>query len=217
MSKVLIISDLHFPFHSKECYKKVWAIIKKERPTHVVQIGDLLDQYVFSKYTKDSTITVGSDVQAGLKLAVDFWARVKKILPRAARIQVLGNHDVRLAKRISEKLPELAELFSHKDIYQFPGVDVLDSDRDYRIIDGVVYCHGWLSHSIDHAKHFNKPTVHGHRHRPAVETRGSLWSMDTGYLADPASKPLSYTMSKYSNWAHAVGIVEDGKPRLILL
>lgn len=216
-NKVLIVSDLHFPFHDKKSLKKVLRLIAKERPTHVIQIGDVLDQYVFSKYSKSSSITPKKDVVKGLKLAQSFWSTVKSLAPKAKRIQILGNHDLRLAKRISEKIPEMAELFSHKDLYKFSGVEVLESDRDYKIIDGVVYCHGWLSKSLDHATYFNKPTVHGHRHRPAIETKGKLWSMDTGYLANPSSKPLSYTMSKYSQWRHACGIVEDGQPRLILL
>jgi predicted phosphodiesterase len=214
MSKVLIVSDLHFPFHHKPSYKKLMRMLIKEKPTHVVQIGDVLDQYVFSKYSKDPGI---SDVERGLKDAQEFWEQVRKYCPRALRIQILGNHDLRLSKRISERMPELSSFFSHKDLYKFKGVTMMSSDRDYVVIDGVVYCHGWLSHSIDHAKFFNKPCVHGHRHRPAIETYGKLWSMDTGYMADPASKPLSYTMSKFTKWTHACGIVEDGKPRLILL
>lgn len=217
VSKVFIVPDLHFPFHDVKAYHQVLALIKKEKPTHVVQIGDLLDQYVFSKYSKNSSITPADDVESGLELGRDFWSTIKQLVPKAKRIQILGNHDMRLAKRIAERLPELSDFFSHKDLYKFAGVDVLASDRDYRVIDGVVYCHGWLSKSLDHAIFFNKPTVHGHRHRPCIETKGKLWSMDTGYLADPSSKPLSYTMSKYSQWAPACGIVENGKPRLVLL
>ena len=217
MSKVFIISDIHFPFHNKKAYKKVLEHIKREKPDSVIQIGDLLDQYVFSKYSKNVAITPQLDIVKGLKQAQDMWVQIKKLVPKAKLYQILGNHDLRLAKRISERIPELAEIYSHDHFYKFPGVVVMKSDRDFLIIDGVVYCHGWLSKSIDHAKHFNRPTVHGHRHRPAIETDGRLWSMDVGYLADVKSIPLSYTASKYSRWNLASGVVENGKPRLIFL
>jgi hypothetical protein len=80
-----------------------------------------------------------------------------------------------------------------------------------------VYTHGYLSKSIDHAKHFGKPVVHGHLHRPGISTFGKLWTMDVGHIANENSLPLSYTQSKVTNWRMACGIVEDGHPRLILL
>lgn len=218
MSKVFVISDTHFPFHSKKAYAQAMDAISEERPTHVVQIGDLLDQYVFSRYSKSSKITPEADVTRGLEIATDMWKRIKKIVPKAQCLQLLGNHDIRLNKRIAEKLPELAEFYSHKNLYAFDGVTVLSSDREFVTIQGVNYVHGWLSKSIDHARHFNRPTVHGHRHRPCIEfDRPSLWSMDVGFMADERQLPLGYTMSKTTKWTMACGVVEDAKPRLIVL
>lgn len=217
MSKVLVIGDTHFPFHDKKALSKVLDMIKKEKPTHVVQIGDLLDQYSFSKYSKSIEITPQQEVSKGIKAAVDMWIAVKRASKGVKCVQLLGNHDVRVSKRIMEKLPEL-EFVLKNGIYSFPGVKVLRSDRDYVKIDGVNYCHGWFSKSGDHVRHFNGPVVHGHLHNPTITTQGpGLWSMDVGYLADRHSLPLSYTQSKLTKWTMACGIVEDGKPRLILL
>lgn len=218
ISKVFIIPDTHFPFHNKKAYRKMMKIIRREKPNVVIQIGDLLDQYTFSKYSRSMSISPEQDIRKGLMYADKMWKDIKKIVPRAKCYQLLGNHDVRIAKRISEKLPELAEVFDFTDLYQFKGVESLDSDRDYLEIDGVVYVHGWLSKTIDHAKYFNKPTVHGHRHRPAIEfAQSDLWSMDVGYLADKESLPLNYTMSKHSKWTLACGMVDKGQPRLFIL
>lgn len=215
--KVFIISDTHFPFQNKKAYKRMMAALRKEKPTHVVQIGDLLDQYVFSKYTRGMDITPGADVEKGLVMAALMWEEIQKAVPNVKCFQLLGNHDVRLSKRVMEKLPELADFFGIRDMYKFQGVKVLDSDRDYLLLGGVVYVHGWLSKSLDHARHFNCPTVHGHRHRPCIEVEGKLWSMDVGFMADEKSAPLSYTMNKLTKWRMAYGIVEDGRPRLELL
>lgn len=213
--KVFVISDTHFPFVDVVAFDKMMLAIKKEKPTYIVQIGDLLDQYAFSKYTKSSSVY--PDVEDGLVFAKAMWAAIRRNVPKAKCYQLLGNHDMRMAKRISEKLPELAN-FIQKDLYAFKGVKTLNSDRDFLVIDGVVYVHGWLSKSIDHARYFGKPTVHGHRHRPGIDyDTPRLWSMDVGFLADRTSIPLSYTASKHSRWTLACGIVEDGKPRLIIL
>lgn len=218
MSKVLVVGDTHFPFHSRKAYRKLLKLIEKEKPTHVVQIGDILDQYVFSKYSRSLKVTPHKEIRKGLRLAKRFWSDVKAIVPRAKCYQILGNHDMRLAKRISERLPELEDLVKVQDLYDFEGVRVAKGDRDYFKIDGVIYCHGWLSKSEDHCKYFNKPTVHGHRHRPAIIFENkNLWSMDVGHMADVKSLPLSYTPSKHSRWTMSCGIVEDGKPRLLIL
>lgn len=197
--------------------KKVYKLIEEEKPDVVIQIGDLVDQYVFSHFTKNPKITPKHDVSRGLKCATQMWERIQKIVPNAMCYQVLGNHDVRVTKRIAEKIPELSEFFSLTSMYKFKNVTVLKSDRDVLIIDGVVYCHGWLGQSLAHAKYFNKPTVHGHRHKPAIETEGSLWSMDVGYLANNNSLPLGYTAVRYTKWRAACGIVHNRTPRLILL
>lgn len=216
MSVVFCISDCHFPFHNKRAYTQMLKELKAAKPTHVVQIGDLLDQYVFSKYSRSLEITPNNEITLGLRYAEQLWTDVARLAPKAKRIQILGNHDMRLAKRIAERLPEMS-LFLEKGTYTFPGVKVLKTDRDYMEIDGVVYVHGWLSKSIDHAKHFNKPVVHGHRHRMIIETYGKLWSMDVGYMADGTSLPLMYTQSKFTHWTLGCGVVENGKPRLIFL
>src|SRR5690606_18901138 len=131
------------------------------------------------KYPRRMGITPTSDILEGIKEMEDMWAEIKRLCPTSKYFQLMGNHDVRISKRIVEKLPEVADFFSHKDFYKLKDVTVLESDRDYLEIDGVIYCHGWLTKSIDHAKFFNKPTVHGHRHRPCVEFEHSgLWSMD---------------------------------------
>ena len=215
--KVFIISDTHFPFHSKKAYKKILQHIKRERPDAVVQIGDLLDQYVFSKYSRSLGVTAQDDIWRGLELADQMWKDIHKLVPRAKLYQLLGNHDMRMAKRIAEKIPELETIVKYSSLYKFDHVTTLKSDRDFLVLQGVVYCHGWLGRSLDHAKHFNRPTVHGHRHRPTIEVEGKLWSMDVGLSADVKSLPLSYTPSTVTKWRMACGIVEDGNPRLILL
>lgn len=218
--KVFVIGDTHFPFHCKKAYAKMLKVIRKEKPDVVIQIGDLLDWYCASKYPKSLNVgTPLEEIKLGVKLATKMWEDIKKIVPRAECHQLLGNHDARMPKRIMEKLPELESFFNLKRYYQFKNVNVKTSDKEYIVIDGVAYVHGWMSKSLDHAKYFNMPVVHGHRHRPTVEyDRKNLWSMDVGYMADSKSEVMGYTQSKFTKWAKACGIVEGGKnPRIIIL
>ena len=218
MAKVFVISDTHFPFHNRKALKKVIELIKKEQPTHVIQIGDLLDQYAFSKYSKTLDINPKDELSLARYYAIEMWRAVQSAVPKAKCIQLIGNHDVRMAKRIAERLPELSSIVDPMKLYRFKGVKLVASDRSYVDIQGVRYLHGYLSKSLDHATKQGKSVVHGHRHRPCIETGGKgIWSMDVGFLGNERLLPFQYTQSKTTNWTVAVGIVEEAKPRLILL
>lgn len=215
---VVAIPDIHSPFPNFPALFSILDYIRETQPDYVIQLGDLLDQYVFSKYARSLGITPHDEIARGLEIVSNMWEQIKKDSPRSKRIQLLGNHDVRISKRISETIPELEGFFSHKDLYKFKGVTVLDSDKDYFELDGIIYVHGWLSKSLDHAKYFNQPVVHGHRHRPCIEyDHENLWSMDCGYIADRNETALQYTASKYSKWSTTFGVIDHGHPKLIKL
>lgn len=222
-TKVLYIPDTHFPYVDKEALKKVIKIIKKEKPTHIIQAGDLLDMYSFSRYEKDANHTTpDSELDLGLKMATKMWADIRKAAPRAKCFQLIGNHEDRLSKTIARKAPELASLCKKiSDLYIFPGVKVLKSSKDHLTIGGVIYTHGHYTKLGDHAKFYRKSCVHGHSHRIGIfyekTADGLIWEMDTGYLADETALPLQYTQSNFSKWSKALGIVENGEPRLVLL
>ena len=107
------------------------------------------------------------------------------------------------------------------DLLKFEGVTTLPSSRDHLEVDGIVFLHGHYTKLGDHAKFFRKPVVHGHTHRIGIFyeriSDGLIWEMDCGYLADEKSLPLQYTASKFSKWIKAVGIIDNGQPRLVVL
>ena len=221
MSKVIFIPDTHFPYEHKKAIKKVLKIIKKEKPTHIIQAGDLLDLYMFSRYEQDANFTTPEkELENGLKLASKFWSDIRKAAPKAKLIQLIGNHEDRIQKTIARKAPELSVLCKNiKELYNFKGVKVIASSKDHIEIDGVIYLHGHYTKLGDHAKFFRKSVVHGHTHRIGIYNEqtadGLIFEMDCGFLADKDQLPLQYTQSKFSKWILAVGIIEDGQPRYV--
>ncbi|MGA1049627.1 MAG: metallophosphoesterase, partial [Minisyncoccia bacterium] len=47
---VLVISDLHIPYHHKDAFKFLKAIKKEFKPDTVINIGDLLDFHAISMH-----------------------------------------------------------------------------------------------------------------------------------------------------------------------
>lgn len=221
--KVLAISDMHLPFVDKDALKELYKAVAIEKPDVIVQVGDLLDQYVFSRYTRDlNFVTPAEEVENGYEMAKEFWSKINKISKNSAKYQLLGNHDIRVNKRVKEKLPELEVLLDlGKRLYNFDRVKVMKSDTDFIVLDDVVYVHGWLTKLGDHAAYFNKSVVHGHSHRPGIIVQtmfdGIRFELDVGHMADDKSVPLQYSATKMKKWVKAYGVVENKRPRLELL
>lgn len=210
--KIFVVGDLHFPYHNKRALRKIYEAIKKEKPTHIVQIGDLFDQYSFSRFTKKNITTSTKEVQRGRSVALTFW-KTCRALSKAKCYQILGNHDVRLSKRIAEKVPEAYEFVKEKldELYTFKGVKTIYDDRTEIEINNIIFMHGYRSRLGDHMRYNGKSTVCGHSHTGGVvfeqRSRRILWELNAGYLADEKSEPLKYRPQSTSKWTLGYGLI----------
>lgn len=185
-------------------------------------MGDLYDQFSFSKFAKTHDLmTPKEEILEGRAGAENMWAHIKKIAPNAERIQLRGNHDVRIQKRVLEVLPEIEFLItpSVEELFKFKGVQTVIDTRAEFEIDGVIYTHGHYMKNGDHAKYYNKPVVHGHRHRGEAWFHdmdfGMLWELDCGYCSDQSQVPMRYTATKTTHWTLGVGEIDRWGPRFI--
>jgi len=218
--KIFVFGDIHFPFHHKKALKWALGELKKEKPDVVIQIGDLLDQYVFSRFTRSpSFITPQEEMTRGLKEAKKFWGDVRGRVHNAKLFQVLGNHDMRLRKRIMETLPELESVFSAQSLYKFDSVHTLRDDRTELTINDITIIHGHLSKLGDHQKKFGSKVIVGHSHTGGVvyskHKKGIIWELNAGYLADEAQLPLNYGPTRMKEWTLGYGLVDSKGPRFV--
>ena len=222
--KILAIPDLHFPFANHYLLTKLYRAISKLEFDVIINLGDLLDQYVFSKYKKDlSFMNPKAEILKGLQRAHDFWNKIHRISPKSKRFQLKGNHDERLMKRILEKMPEIKDIFEERiNLYDFEDVEVMKSERDYVEIDNIVYCHGWHSVRWKHVKHFGKSVVHAHTHKANMIVKNDestdyklMFELDCGNLINSMNLPFNYTPSTFTKWKAGYGIIDKGIPHLV--
>lgn len=217
--KIFIVGDIHFPYHNKKALRKIYEAIRKEEPSHIVQIGDLFDQYSFSRFTKKNITTSTKEVQRSRSIALAFW-KTCRALSKAKCYQILGNHDVRLSKRIAEKVPEAYEFVKEKldEMYTFKGVKTIYDDRTEIEINGIIFMHGYRSRLGDHMRYNRKSTVCGHSHVGGVvfeQCKGrTIWELNAGYIADENSEPLKYRPQSTSKWTLGYGLItwKNGVP-----
>lgn len=223
-NKVLIIPDLHMPFHDKKSLSEVVKFAKSFRPDCVVQIGDLYDCYSFSRFSRNpDLITPKDELLAAKGYAVEMWASMKKASPRASLYQLRGNHESRLIKRMMDKVPEFESLLEAPitSLFKYRGVVSLPSERSELVIGDIILVHGWSLKPEFHMNYFGMSCVHGHSHRAGIvykPHRGkALFEMNVGHLADEGQIPLCYGSTMTSQWTKGFGIISKGEPRFIRL
>lgn len=221
---ILCIPDLHMPFHHKRALEYIFKeFIEKVKFTHIVQLGDLLDQYSFSRFTKKNLYMPHRELKDGREAAVKMWERIRAAQPQAKLIQHLGNHDDRIAKKAQDKLPEGQELIQYgiDELYRFEGVYTIYDSRQENFIQDICFHHGYLTKLGDGAKYVQGKFVHGHTHRGGViyypNRNGQYWELDCGHLADYKQEPMRYRAQKITNSNLGLGRIDKHGPRFIHL
>lgn len=211
----MVLPDLHFPFQNVAACRQVSKRIEQIKYTHVIQVGDLLDQYSFTRFAKKNLYIPERELKDGRTAAEGMWKFIRSKQPQAQCVQLLGNHDVRAIKRAQERLPEAQDIVKDSllELYEFEGVQLVRDPRCDFMIEDIMFLHGYKSKLGDHTKFSRTHTVHGHTHKGGVAfvpMQGKiLWELDAGYLADADKEPMAYTEQKTSNWTLGFGEIEE--------
>lgn len=220
--RVLAIPDTHAPWASDRVINKIYKTLEQIRFDVVIQLGDLLDMYAYSKFARSHDhCTPKEEIEMGFEWSRNFWKNIHLRHPHARKIQLKGNHEDRLMKRAFERWPEAASIISRAEhsLFQFPNVETIHDSRDGLMIEDVLYIHGFLTKPGDHAKYFLQNVVHGHTHRASTMFMNiggrKLWELDCGFAADKTQAPLIYGPTKTMIWMEGFGVIDAVGPRFI--
>lgn len=222
-SKILVLGDTHFPFVDCDALAGVYAWLDKNRDvTHVVQVGDLFDCFSFAKFPKSMDFTPRQELELAQKMAGQMWSTIQGIVPNAECHQLLGNHCVRPMKRVLEQCPEIEVFLDYKKFWDFPNVKTYYDVRAPLEIDGNYFTHGHFLKLGDHARKYGLNMICGHTHRGGCVSiklthEKTVFELNAGYLGDPHSKALSYTATKFVEWTHGFGVIDEWGARFIAL
>jgi predicted phosphodiesterase len=130
--RVLVISDLHMPYHSPRAIEAALKYADEYRPHEILINGDLLDMYQMSRFDKDPTLPgIAHECQCGH----EFFDHLRARFPRATLRYKLGNHDARFTTYLFQSAPLLAAIPGMKEGWEAPcgihknKVTVIDDKR----------------------------------------------------------------------------------------
>jgi len=220
---ILLISDLHIPYHNISAVTIALDYGKKEKVNTIFINGDLIDCHAVSKFESDPK---KRSIKEEFDATKEFLVQLRKAFPKALIYWLKGNHCIRWEKFLYSKVREIwnDDYFFLEERLQLNsvGVKILD--------DKVLVKAGKLS--ITHGHHIFKGAftpvnpsrgaflrakqslIVGHLHRPSHHPETDLdgkiiscWS--TGCLCELRADYSPLVGNTMHGFAH-IQIAEDG-------
>ena len=112
ITKTLVFSDVHIPFHNPIYIDMILEIVKTIEPDRIIINGDLGDFYSISRYDKSPEVVTTYDNE--LEQIKDFLQRLKASSSNTVIVYLLGNHEKRIEDFIIKTLGPMANRLSYE-------------------------------------------------------------------------------------------------------
>lgn len=215
--RILLLSDIHIPYHSIEALTCTFDFAKKEKPDAILLNGDTLDFFGLSKFCKDPR---KRDFATELSIFKQFFLILDKHFPNAKKYFKIGNHEERYLHFLFTKAEELVgvEEFELENIIKARanGITIIGDKRiiqanGLNIIHGHEFATGFFN-PVNVARGLflrgKTSAIQGHNHQSSEHTESDMngkitttWS--TGCLAElhPEYMPIN-------KWNHGFAMID---------
>ncbi len=186
--RVLILSDIHVPYHSVEAVEAAVEFGRKLKPDVVLLNGDTLDFYQCSRYQKDpGKRTLKEELATGKEMLV--WLR--KMFRKSRFIFKLGNHDERWDHFIWNRA---AEMFDVENVqlhnmleFEKLGIERVGSNiimcGKLAVLHGHEFGKSGIAAPVNPARgaflRTNHTVLIGHLHRPSSHAESDMFQSET--------------------------------------
>ena len=214
--RVLVISDLHIPYHHKDSFSFLKAIKKEYKPDFAVNIGDMLDFHAINMHTHDPDLySPGQE----LKVAKEYVAELENIFPEV--IEVDSNHSSLVYRRALKY--GMSRQFL-KDYGDFLGT------KKWKWVDDLTlpmsngqkcfFTHGRAADILKVSQTMGMSAVQGHYHTKFTiqwwaNPDNLFFGMNVGCLINQKSMAFNYAKNFKTRFILGCGIIINGIPRLL--
>tara|TARA_R110001632_G_C11299876_1_gene413692 strand:- start:574 stop:1275 length:702 start_codon:yes stop_codon:yes gene_type:complete len=215
-SRVLILSDTHFPYEKPMYFKWIKKLKTKINPTNIIHIGDLVDFNSLSFWEKSPSLK-----SAVFEIA-DAKKRIKKLESIFPEMNILlGNHDIRI-QRLGEKagIPDsffksLNQILDIKSNWTWNQKLILPLPNGNKVF----LTHHFKSSSLASSKELGMSFISGHQH---TVSNLSYWSsptalnfaMTVGCSIDPKHEAFKYGKNFIKRPIISVASIINSQPAL---
>lgn len=217
--KIQVLPDIHAPWVSWPALLQAKKWRDKHKPDLVVQLGDLSDQKIWSRWQSDvddySPSQEFTEAEKVLK-------KLHKWFPEMVILR--GNHDDRIkARAIEAGIP--GNMFNDvNDVFDYDGW--LWMPRDKRLVvkterGPILFQHGDEQGGSVAAKSriLGMSVVQGHTHKTSITytqtDNGHFFGAEFGCLMDTASKAARYAQANPVGVSIGFGVIKHGCPYFV--
>lgn len=213
LEPILVVPDVHRPYHDKRAWKLMMKVAKEFKPVHLYTIGDYLDFYSVSDHSKDPLRALQLDKE--IKDGAEGLDELDALKPKY-KTYLGGNHEWRLQRYLQNKAPELFPILKVEELLKLKqrGWTYVPYKEDTKI--GKVY----LTHDVGYAgRHavtqsldaYQHSIITGHSHRFSYIVEGNAvgehkLSAQFGWLGDAKQVDYMHRAKVNKNWALGFGI-----------
>lgn len=212
LEKVLFIPDTHVPYHDDRAWKVMMKAARGWKPDGIVHMGDWIDFYKISRFSKDPRRTLTTDDE--IEATREKRAEVDALKPKWKKF-ITGNHEDRLPRYLMEKAPELFETVTVDKMLGLSenGWEITDY-RDHTNV-GKLY----LTHDTGHSgKYTTAKALETYQHSVAIGHHHALGYLVTGdatgthqvgaqfgWLGDIEKVDYAHRIKVKKNWSLGFG------------
>jgi predicted phosphodiesterase len=217
MKRILIISDLHYPYARIDSIDFLKEIKKQYKPDFVVNIGDEIDSHALSFHDSDPDLPSAGDE---LRMAKENIKELESLFPKMVLLD--SNHSSLVYRRSRKYGIPKAYIKNYND---FLGVS-----NKWKWVDNLTVTlpnkqrcfmtHG-ISSNVTKVSQLNSQNViQGHYHGQFkieywANSDALMWGMQVGCLVQQQSMAFRYSRNFKTKFIMGCGMVIDSQPKLI--
>ena len=214
--RILIISDLHIPYHHRDAFAFLKEVKKQYKPDFVVNIGDLLDFHGMSMHDHDPDLASPGDE---ITIAKEYVKELEWIFPKV--VEVESNHSSMVYRRALKSGMSRQFLKSYGEFLGTKKWTWVD-DLALTLSNGrrCLFTHGKAADVLKVSQSMGMNTVQGHYHTKFLiswwaNPDNLFWGMNVGCLINQKSLAFAYAKNFKTRFILGCGIIIDGIPKLL--
>lgn len=213
---ILIIPDLHCPFHHKDSFSFLKKLKEKYRPELIINLGDEIDYHAISYHEHNPDLpSAGEELQ----LARKAMKQLEKIFPKMILLD--SNHGSLVYRKTFSAGMSKEFLKSPNEILKVGSGWEWSHDLRFKTANGEWYaCHGKSGKAKALSSQYGMSTIQGHFHESAQISMIStphalLYDIHAGCLIDKESLAFAYNKINVRRPILSACVIVNGVPQLI--
>lgn len=215
-SRILLISDMHIPYHHPDLLEFLQHLKDKYKPTRVICLGDELDKHALSYHDSDPDLpSAGDELRNSLPVVAELF----KMFPKMDIIE--SNHGSLIWRKAKTFGIPKHYIKSYNEVL---GVDdgwkwSFDLTIDLPNGQKCYIHHGKSSDVLQLSQQMGMNAVQGHYHETFKvnywgNPTGLYWGLQAGCLIDDSSYAFSYNNVNIKRPIVGTAVIIDSQPIL---